>query len=269
MAAKVWLWALCTCCVLAGVAYAQPAKKNTRSKARDLSAEIAALNGADYEAAARAADTLGTLADPAAHDALIDALAMGLPPAVTANAFAALGKRPAPLDVKTLARYATHHAPVVRANAIGALATYPDPQAKAAVVAGLRDPIASVRKAAAEAAGKGRVRSAVDALLALLARGEEPAARALAAMADTELARKIADQFGKVPEASLALALGLVLERPDFGPDTERVELVRAIAKIQDRAAIAALQDYVDSVPKKEQRPSKQEAQGVIDARSK
>jgi HEAT repeat protein len=258
--------ALWVCCLLAGVAYAQPAKKAGK---RDLSAEITALNGADYEAAARAADALGASTDPAAHDALIDALAMGLPAAVTANAFVALAKRPAPLDVKTLARYATHHAPVVRANAIAALATYPGPPAKAAVVAGLHDPIASVRKAAAEAAGKGHVRSAFDALVALLAKGEEPAARALAAMADTELARKVADQFGKVPEASLALTLGLIIKRPDFGPDNVRVEIVRAIAKIQDKSAVAALQDYVDSIPKKEQRPSKQEAQGVIDGRTK
>jgi HEAT repeat protein len=88
-------------------------------------------------------------------------------------------------------------------------------------------------------------------------------------MADTELARKVADQFGKVPEASLALTLGLIIKRPDFGPDNVRVEIVRAIAKIQDKSAVAALQDYVDSIPKKEQRPSKQEAQGVIDGWTK
>ena len=32
-------------------------------------------------------------------------------------------------------------------------------------------------------------------------------------------------------------------------------------------SAVAALTDYIESVPKKEQRPSKQEAQGVVEAR--
>jgi hypothetical protein len=104
-------------------------------------------------------------------------------------------------------------------------------------------------------------------LFALLAKGEEPAARALAQMADLDLARKIAEQLGAVPDASLALCLGLVLKRPDFGPDTARVDLVRAIAKIQDASAIAALQDYVDSTPKTPPRPSRHEAETVINAR--
>src|SRR5436190_631144 len=81
--------------------------------------------------------------------------------------------------------------------------------------------------------------------------------RSLAAMADGELARKLADQLGKVPEASLALSLGLILKRPDFGPDPARVEIVRAIAKIQDAAAVTALTDYLDATPKNPPRPSR------------
>jgi HEAT repeat protein len=241
--------------------------KKGGKKAADVSAEVAALAGADLEAAARAADTLGASAEPAAHDALLDALALGLPPAVTKHAFDALVKHPAPPDVAALRRYATHRSPTVRSAAIGALAMYPDPNARLAVIAGLSDPVATVRAAAAAAAGKGRIRSAVDPLLNLLAKGEEPSARALAAMADTELARKLGDQLGKVPEASLALALGLILKRPDFGPDTERVEIVRAIAKISDSSAVAVLTDYLDATPKNPPRPSRAEAQGVVDAR--
>ena len=267
MATNQWLWGVCVVLAMAGDASAQRAKRGKQPKI-DLSAEISALNGPDLEAAARAADTLGNRTEPAAHDALIDALALGLPPAVTGNAFAALVKHPAPLDVATLRRYASHQSPSVRGAAIGALAMYPDPNARAAVVAGLRDPVASVRSAAAAAAGKGRIRSAVEPLLALLAKGEEASARALAAMADTELARKIADHLGKVPEASLALTLGLILKRPDFGPDPERVEIVRALAKIADPAAVSALTDYLDATPKNPPRPSRLEAQGVVDARA-
>lgn len=281
MATNRWLWGLCLAFAFSSPAFAQPAEapppaakkapkppkpKAGRAKV-DLSAEIAALNGADLEAAAKAADALGASAEPAAHDALIDALALGLPPAVTTNAFNALVKHPAPPDVAALRRYATHQTPNVRSAAIGALAMYPDPNAKLAVIAGLRDPVASVRSAAATAAGKGRIRDAVEPLLKLLAKGEEAAAHALAAMADTDLARKLADQLGKVPEASLALALGLILRRPDFGPDAERVEIVRAIAKIADSSAVTVLTDYLDATPKNPPRPSRQEAQGVVEAR--
>jgi HEAT repeat protein len=280
MASHKWHWGMCLAVILstqpalAQPAEAPPAKKapkRERGKKKpvvDLSVEIAALNGADLEAAAKAADTLGASSEPAAHDALLDALALGLPPAVTGNAFVALVKHPAPADVAALRRYAVHHTPSVRSAAIAALAMYPDPNAKLAVIAGLHDQVASVRAAAATAAGRGRVRDAVDSLIKLLAKGEEASARALAAMADTELARKLADQLGKVPEASLALALGLILKRPDFGPDPERVEIVRAIAKIADPAAVTALSDYLDATPKNPPRPSRQEAQGVVEART-
>jgi HEAT repeats len=256
-------WLVCVACALATPAMAQRPK----GKPVDLATEIAALNGVDAEAAARAADALGASTQPAAHDALLDALALGLPPTVTTNAFAALVKHPAPPDVGALERYAKHHTPAVRGAALGALAMYPGPDAKAAVIAGLSDPVATVRAAAAAAAGKGRIRSAVEPLLKLLAKGEEPAARALAAMADSELARKLGDQLGKVPEASLALALGTILVRTDFGPDTERVEIVRAIAKINDSSAVTVLLAYLDATPKNPPRPSRQEAQGVVDAR--
>jgi HEAT repeat protein len=144
---------------------------------------------------------------------------------------------------------------------------YPDPVAHAAVAAGFHDGAGVVRGAAAQAAAKGHVREAVEPLFALLARGDDIAARGLAAMADADLVRRIGDQFGKVPDAQLAECLGLVLRRPDFGPDAARVDLVRAIAKIQDKAAVAALTDYLDATPKNPPRESRTEAQKVVDAR--
>lgn len=229
--------------------------------------EIEALSGVDLEAAARAAEALGTRKTPASHEALLDALALGLPGPVAIPAFAALGRNPAPPDVAALRRYASHRAIAVRSAALGALAMYPDPAARAAVVAGLRDPSSAVRTAAASAAARGRVRDAVDPLLQLLARGEEPAARALAALADADLARRIADQLGQVPDASLALCLGAILARTDYGPDPARVEVVRAIAKIQDPAAVGVLTDYLDATPKNPPRPSRQEAESIVNAR--
>jgi len=246
----------------ASVAVAQPAGKKG-----DLAGDAAALVGADLERAAKAATALGGMAAPAAHDALLDGLALGLPPAVAAPALAALAVHPAPPDVPALRRYAGHHNPTVRSAALSALAVYPDPASRATIVAGLHDPQAMVRSAAAGSAARGRVRDAVDPLLQLLAKGEEPAARALSQLADPVLAAKIADQLGKVPEAMLAACLGGILVRTDFGPDPARVEIVRAIAKLQDVAAVKALTEYLDATAKLPPRPSRAEAQMIVEAR--
>jgi HEAT repeat protein len=252
-------------CIAAAAALAAPAPKKT--KGEDLAPVIAALSGAELEQAAAAAEHLGESDQVGAHDALLDALALGLPAEVAVPAMAALTHHPAPPDVAALKRYASHRNPSVRSAALAALALYPDPIAHHIVVGGLHDSMGLVRNAAAQAAGHGRVREAVDSLFALLALGEEPAARALAQLADPELARKIAEQLGKVPDASLALCLGLILKRTDFGPDTARVEIVRAIGKIQDAAAINALTDYIDATPKTPPRPSRHEAEMMVEAR--
>lgn len=271
-------------CALTGPALAQPAappappaakaKKARAKKAPkaaavkvDLAPAISALNGGNNDAAVKAAATLATSADPAAHEALLDALAFGMPPAVAIAAMNALTAHAAPPDVAALVRYAGHHNPSVRSAAVSALAMYPAPAARKALVGGLRDMNPGVRAAAASAASKAKAKDAVDAMLMLLARGEESASTALAAMADADLARKLGDQLGKVPDAMLAKTLGLVLKRPDFGPDSARVALVRAIGKIQDASAVAALTDYLDATPKNPPRESRQEAQKMVEAR--
>ena len=266
------MWVLpfaCACVsVASGAPATRPAKVTKADKATaGIDALALALSGADEEAAAKAATALGELADPAAHDALLDGLAFGLRTPVAVEALLGLSKHPAPPDVSSFKRYAGHHNPSVRGTAIAALAKYPDPAAHAVVVQGLHDTAGVVRNAAADAASKGHMREAIEPLLALLARGEESAARALAAMADADLVRKIGDQLGRVPDASLALCFGLVLRRPDFGPDTERVEVVRAIAKITDQSAVSALTDYLDATPKNPPRPSRTEAEKVVEAR--
>ena len=253
-------------CALAGTAFAVPAKKQPTGKL-DLPALSTALNGTNVEEAVKAAETLGAAAEPAAHEVLLDALALGLPAQVAMRALDALAQHPAPPDVAALRRYASHRNPAVRGAALGVLALYPDPLAQSAVVGGLHDPVAIVRGAAAAAAGKGHVRASHDALFELMARGEEPAARALAAMADPELVRKIGDQLGHAPEPMLALCLGAILKRADFGPDAARIEVVRALGKIADASATKALQDYVDATPKNPVRPSRAEAEKMVEAR--
>ena len=243
------------------------APKKATPKPEPIAPIVMALWSDNVEGAAQAAGQLGALDAPAAHDALLEALAFGLPAAVAVPALTSLTQHPAPPDVAMLGIYARHRNPTIRGAALGALALYPDPKARAAVVVGLHDPMGLVRGAAARAAAKGHIRESTEALFALLAKGEEPAAQALAHLADPDLARKIAEQLGQVPDATLALCLGLVLKRPDFGPDPARVEIVRSIAKIQDASAVTVLTEYIDATPKNPPRPSRHEAEMVVSAR--
>jgi len=246
---------------------APKAPKKGAAPVIDVAANVAALWGQSNESASKAAEALGTSTEAAAHEALLDALAMGMPPQVAIATLQALTLHPAPGDVTAIVRYANHHSPSVRGVAYGALASYPSPEAKKALVAGLSDMNGSARGAAAMAASKGRVREAIEPLFELLGRSEDSASKALAAMADPDLARRIGDLFGKVPEAILAATLGAILKRADFGPDPARVDLVRAIGRIQDAAAVSALTDYLDATPKNPPRPSRQEAQKMVEAR--
>ncbi|HEX4454472.1 MAG TPA: HEAT repeat domain-containing protein [Kofleriaceae bacterium] len=252
--------AICLACALLSPAAAAP-------KPTALGEIVTALDGVDEDAAARSATALGDRTEPAAHEALLDALAWGLEPGVATAAIAALAKHPAPPDLALLRRYAGHHDVAVRSAALGALALYPDPIARNAIAQALRDPNATVRAAAAQAAVKGHVKAAIEPLFALLGLGEDEAAKALAAMADAELVRRIGDQLGKVPDPALASCLGLILQRADFGPDTERVEVVRALAKISDASATAALTDYVNATPANPPRASRAEAMKIVEAR--
>ena len=230
-------------------------------------AEIAALANQDLEVAARAAETLGNSSSPVAHDALIDALALGTPPEVAVPAIRAVASHPVATDVAALSRYAHHVNPSVRSVAIVALANYAASEAQQVIVARLGDQVLKVRAAAADAAARAKVRSAIDPMLVLLVRGEEGPAHSIAAMADPDLTRRVAELIGKAPEPVLAMCLGEILRRPDFGPDTARVEVVRAIGKIADPSAMGALVDYLDNSPKNENRTSQQEAKLIVDAR--
>ncbi|CAN5845446.1 hypothetical protein BH11MYX2_BH11MYX2_35340 [soil metagenome] len=230
-------------------------------------ADVAALSGTDVELAAKAAETLGANNGATAKDTLLDALALGMPPEVAAPAIRSVALRPEAADVPTLVRYANHRNPSVRDAAIIALGAYTQKEAQDKIIERIGDSVQIVRATAATTASKAKMKAAIDPMMVLLARGEEGPAHALAAMADPDLARRLADQLGKVPDATLAMCLGEILVRADFGPDTARVEVVRAIGKIQDPAAVHALVDYLNATPKTDKGTARTEAQGIVTAR--
>jgi HEAT repeat protein len=262
--------------VVVGSAAAQKAGKGAgkkppppaAAKKVDVDAAAKTLVGGDTEAAVKAAGELGDSKDAAAHEALLDAIAVGLDPEVAQATVSAIARHPKDTDGATLAFYARYRDPEVRAAAAEALGQYDSAVTQRALIAALGDEELAVRAAAAKGAGEGRVKATTKALMALLIKGDKPAAPALALIADAELARVIGEQLGVAPDDLLAECLGGILLRSDFGPDSARVEVVRAIAKIKGDAATKALQDYVDETPEKPPRQSRKEAKSIIGERT-
>jgi HEAT repeat protein len=201
-------------------------------------------------------------------DALLDALALGLPPRVAAAALDALAARHDRRGADVALAYLKHRDPGVRAHAVLTIAALDDPRAREAVRRGLGDVDRGVRAAAARAAVQRRDAAAVPALLALLARGDQAAAPALAALADGGAARKVTGLAGAAPDAAVAACLGGLLLRKDLGPDDLYVELVRALGGLPGDGVLAALNAYLGSLPATSNRPSRREAQAFVAART-
>ena len=249
----------------AAVAQPKPKKKAAPARVSPEVAEAAkALAGADLDAAGKAAGALGRDKSQAGLDALLDALALGLHPQVAIAALDGLAARKKAAALDTLVAYREHRNPKVRASAIGALAALDDRRVDKHILAALHDGDVKVRAAAAGAVAQRKLRGGVEALLQLLVKGDEASAPALAALADPELARKVAETIGKAPDPLVSRCLGAMLARPDFKPDGARVELVRALGRIEAEEALEQLKLYVASVPKNPPRPSRKEAEQLI-----
>src|SRR5690349_15829289 len=92
----------------------------------NVAAQKGALEGADVEAATRAATSLARDRSAEGLEVLLDALALGLHPQVAAAALDALAVRPHPKAIDTLVHYLDHRNPKVRASAVTALAAIDD-----------------------------------------------------------------------------------------------------------------------------------------------
>lgn len=264
------LTALVVLLALPSVADAQRKKKSAAGKG--ASAEVAqaarALAGAEVDAARRAAALLGKDRSQAGLDALLDALALGLHPQVAAAALDALAARRQPAALDTVVAYAEHRDPAVRAGAVGALAAIEDRRTEKHILAALGDGEASVRAAAAAAVARRKLRAGVEPLLRLLVVGDPASAASLASLADPSLAREVAETIGRAPDPLVARCLGQILARPDFKPDAARVEVVRALGRIDGQEATDQLRAYVASLPANPPRPSRKEAVKLLEERA-
>jgi len=254
----------------------KPAADDAGSKkslpAARLDAARGALAGEDDAAAIAAAESLGGSGAGNAAEPLAELLAAGATPArteATLDALAKLGTAgalTAPRAFEVLDLYAGHHAPEIRQRAVKALGTIKDPRVVPTLLARLGDAAPGVRAAAGEALAARRERSATPRLFALLKRGDAGAASPLAALATPDLIPQVAELAGTVDDAVVATTLGDYAQRGDV-PDGLRLDVVRTIAKLAGAEATTALVEYVASVPAKDDRPSKREAQKLLDER--
>lgn len=256
---------------VASAASAQHNKAGDRKLQRMPEAEIKAararLNGPEVAAAEAAAKKLGQASNRSAVVALVDGLERGLPPRVSLAALRSLAPRGDARSLEVLGLYARHRRPDHRVAALEALANLRDRRSEPVIVRALSDKVLAVRKAAAEAVARRKIRAGIKPLLALLDRGDAAAAPALAAVGNADIARKVAERIGEAPDKVLAECLGDMLLRDDFGPDAIRVEVVNALAKIPDDVVIEKLTTYIANTPEKPPRPSRAEAERVVGER--
>jgi HEAT repeat protein len=248
---------------------AADASKKSLPAAR-LDAARAALAGEDDAAAIAAAESLGASGAGNAAEPLAEALAAGAAPARTEAALDALAKLgaagalTAPRALEVLDLYCGHRAPEIRQRAVKALGTIKDPRAVPTLLARLGDAAPGVRAAAGEALAARKEHTATPRLFALIKRGDAGAAGPMAALASADLIPQIAELAGTVDDGVLAATLGGYAQRTDV-PDRLRLDIVRTIAKLSGADATTALVEYVASVPAKDDRPSKREAQKLLD----
>jgi hypothetical protein len=233
-----------------------------------------ALVGAEDAAAIEAAATLGASGASAAAEPLCEVLAAGAAPErlqAVLDALAKLGEahqlRADQTTLDALSLYSGHRAPDVRRRALKALGTVNDPRATPPLLERLGDAASDVRAAAAEALAARHEGKAAPRMFALLAMGDAGVAGPLAALATPDMVPRIAELTGTIDDGVIADALGDYVKRADV-PDKLRIDVLRTIGGLSGAVATTALVDYIASVPAKEDRVSKKEAQKLLDQRS-
>lgn len=233
--------------------------------------EVAALRRdlqmASDTRADEAAKQLAASKDPKATDAILDLLALGIPPRHAQVLLGGLAGRKDARSLEVLIVFSHNRNADLRRRAVELLGQLPDPKVVQPLLAALSDSTPEVRAAAADALGHRRERSAEGKLMQLLERRDSSAPAALAAIATPELAHRLAERIGPIPDELLCDTFGEILRRADFGPDAVRVEIVKTLAKIPGDVSTTALIEYMQSTEKDPKRPSRVEAESIVNHR--
>lgn len=249
----------------------QPAGEVKPAKPAPLSAAAISelrtqLSGTDPQAAIAAARKLGESSGNAAATPLTELLAMGTTPTLAVEALGALGKIRSAKAIQVLTLYAGNRNEPVRKAAVQALGALPDGRVAGVLIERLGDSSPGIRAAAAEALAARKDERAAGRLFKLVAKNDAGAAAPLGTLIPPNDVPKLAELRGQIDDAVLATALGEFLKRPSVA-DRLRVDVVRTLGRIPGPGATTALVEYLASVPEKDTRPSKDEAQKTVDSR--
>jgi HEAT repeat protein len=181
-------------------------------------------------------------------------------------ALAALGKGKDPKVVPVLMLYAGNINLPVRLAAVKALGQHGDPKVIDLLLERLGDSQPQVRAAAGDALAARKVARAEKRLFLLVARNDAAAAGPLGTLMSPSAIPQLSELHGRIDDNVLATALGEFLKRPEV-PDRLRVDVVKTVGRLPGAVATAALVEYLASIPDKDRRPSKDEAQRMLDQR--
>jgi len=219
--------------------------------------------------AEEAAKQLAASKDAKATEAILDLLALGAPPKHALVLLGGLAGHRDARSLELLSLFTKNRNGDVRRRALALVGALPDARAVPILIDGLSDSSPEIRAEAAGALGKRKERSAEAKLLLLLERKDPSAPAALAAIATPELAHRLGEKIGPIPDALLCDTFGEILKRADFGPDPVRVEIVKTLAKIPTDESTLALQEYLQASQKDAKRPSRVEAEKIVEQRSR
>jgi len=241
------------------------AKNLPADKLDKLRAQLFEGDATAFVAAAR---ELGESGATNAAAPLGDLLATGTTPERSAAALDALAKLADVRSIELLELYAGHRSPDLRRLAVRGLGAIADARVVPALLDRLGDSAPDVRTAAAEALAARKERRATARLLLLVKRNDAGAAGPLGALATPDMIPALAELQGSIDDGVLATALGEYVKRDEVA-DALRVDVLRTINKLPGAAATTALVEYLASIPAHADRPSKKEAQKMVEDRSK
>lgn len=202
-------------------------KSEAKADGRMIGALVVALRDSNLEVRVSAAQALGSLEDPRAVDALLEALRSDADAGVRKMAAWALGQIESPRAVAGLSRAVREdRSTEVRAMAAMALGEIESPEGVAALGGALRDSSVEVRRMAVWALGEIESAEAVEWLTPALQD------------ADVEIRRKAAWALGEIESPAAVAGLGAAMRDSDA---EVRSTAAWALGEIESPAAIDAL----------------------------
>ena len=258
--------------LLAGeAAAAPPSATAAKPKPKPIpSAELADLRakllGDDVGLAVAAAQRLGDSGSREAAGPLAELLAIGALPSLAVEALAGLEKLRDPKSIQVLTLYTGNRNLPVRKAAVKALGALSDPRVAGVLIDRLGDSAPEVRAVAAETLAARKEDRAAPRLFKLVAKNDAGAAAPLGILIKSDNVPQLAELRGRIDDTVLADALGEFLKRPEVA-DQLRVDVIHTLARMPGPAATTALVEYLTSIPEKDNRPSRSEAQKLVDSR--